>query len=225
MKNLLSVFIFMLISATASIGQFTIEPSEIEFVGDNDNIVEVKVSITNTSNEDMDIFWEFVKSDSYPEDWVTTVCDINTCYAPNTLMCPSTAPNKFEAGKTLKFSFKVWVNGSTVNASSCGMLKLYSDSTFTMLVGETSCAPVATNDVSYEELSIYPNPTTDFFQLNSDDNISTVSIYNVVGRKVMQMQHNVGEMHDVSQLRAGMYIVRMLDRNDDVVKTMRLSKR
>lgn len=76
-------------------------------------------------------------------------------------------------------------------------------------------------------ISISPNPAQSAFRIKNTDNfnITNVAIYDVLGQKVMfQSSRANQEFYDISNLTAGMYIVRLTDNNDNVV-TKRLIKK
>ena len=75
-------------------------------------------------------------------------------------------------------------------------------------------------------ISIYPNPATNFISINNDDNVKSITIFNLVGRKlksIEQVQEN--ERYDISHLPNGMYLVRIVDRSNKIITTQRISKR
>lgn len=58
------------------------------------------------------------------------------------------------------------------------------------------------------QLSVYPNPASDNLNINSSENISELSIYNILGQKVKQVKVNSNESTiDVSSLNSGTYII------------------
>jgi uncharacterized membrane protein len=69
------------------------------------------------------------------------------------------------------------------------------------------------------------DPTTDIFQLKNDTNISSISIYNIVGRQIYTFNHRIGEVRNISILKTGMYLVGLRNQDSAVVRTIRLTKR
>ncbi|NNK60743.1 MAG: T9SS type A sorting domain-containing protein [Flavobacteriaceae bacterium] len=60
-------------------------------------------------------------------------------------------------------------------------------------------------------ISIYPNPTSNvlnFKGLNSD---FTVSIYDILGKEILQADLNVDQLLDVSHMASGVYILTLND--------------
>ena len=75
------------------------------------------------------------------------------------------------------------------------------------------------------ELRIYPNPAADKFSITSDiPNLKYVSINNIIGKEIKRLQVNSDNVYDVSDLLRGIYIVRIFNSSDELVKALRLSK-
>jgi hypothetical protein len=73
-------------------------------------------------------------------------------------------------------------------------------------------------------LRIYPNPTTEYFQLSDDDIIDKVVIYNIIGRQMRAYKVSDNAKYYVNDLPDGLYIIRLQAANGSTVKTIRLSK-
>ena len=65
------------------------------------------------------------------------------------------------------------------------------------------------NSVALNQLSVYPNPASDFIQINTDSR--NVSIYNAVGSLVQSMNNYHGERIAVGHLSNGMYMIKTDD--------------
>lgn len=77
-----------------------------------------------------------------------------------------------------------------------------------------------------DKISVYPNPATDYFMLKNAENATKLLIYNIVGRQVKSFQTNGGnEKYIVNDLPKGMYVIRLLNDNNDLVETLRLNVR
>ncbi len=75
------------------------------------------------------------------------------------------------------------------------------------------------------ELSIYPNPTTDWINLKRDNsNPMNASLFNVLGQKMMDIE--LSEMNqeiDLGAFAEGMYLLSIYDKNR-ILKTYRIQK-
>ena len=71
------------------------------------------------------------------------------------------------------------------------------------------------------EFSVYPNPTTDFLNISTTDNIESVKVYDMNGRLVILENHNTSSVRlDVKSLKNGYYTVIIND-----VKPVKFIKR
>lgn len=70
------------------------------------------------------------------------------------------------------------------------------------------------NDNSIQKISIYPNPTSDklFFKSTITENFK-VSVFDILGKKVIEESFNTNNSLDVSQLHTGIYIIKFDDYN------------
>ncbi len=80
------------------------------------------------------------------------------------------------------------------------------------------------DDVVLENRTIlYPNPATDFVTIATQDEISSIVIYNVLGQEVMQIEGDSNNMRiDISNLATGNYVTKV--QVGSSVKTLKLIK-
>ena len=76
------------------------------------------------------------------------------------------------------------------------------------------------NFASLSDFTMYPNPATSILNINSRDEISSVEIYSIEGKRVLTSQLT---QVDVSQLTSGIYLVKIIT-NDNKVGTKKLVK-
>jgi len=75
-------------------------------------------------------------------------------------------------------------------------------------------------------ITVYPNPATNYIAVNGNqEEIKQVVIYNLIGRQVKSFIASPDEKYIVSELPKGMYLIQLLDKNNKVVTTQRVSKR
>ncbi len=72
-----------------------------------------------------------------------------------------------------------------------------------------TCVPIqGTSDNEIEGFSYYPNPANNVINLNAQDNIERVSIYNILGQKVVDQNINATSTQlDVANLTTGTYLM------------------
>jgi hypothetical protein len=84
---------------------------------------------------------------------------------------------------------------------------------FIVKYGAVNCWPAkVTNEVLNDELKVYPNPATNELTIASGKKMSSITIYDVVGRIVLERTVNSEQVNlDVSGLNCGLYFVRVND--------------
>ena len=76
------------------------------------------------------------------------------------------------------------------------------------------------------ELTVYPNPATDFIMLKNAEGVKAIKIFNLTGRQVKYFDSIIkGASYPVADLPNGMYLVQLLDLEGDVITTHRMNKR
>lgn len=78
---------------------------------------------------------------------------------------------------------------------------------------------------SKKNISVFPNPAINFIGLSDTEDVRQLVVYNVVGRKMKSFMVSEGEKYDVAELPRGMYLVQILDYDNKIITTQRLSKR
>ncbi|MEL6988436.1 MAG: T9SS type A sorting domain-containing protein [Bacteroidota bacterium] len=76
----------------------------------------------------------------------------------------------------------------------------------------------------YNNIKVFPNPAQSYFSVSENNVVLQVEVYNLLGRKLKSFKMEAGMKYDVSDLNKGMYLVRLLDSKEKVVKTLRLQK-
>ncbi len=74
------------------------------------------------------------------------------------------------------------------------------------------------------KLSIYPNPTSDFFAVKSDAGISKIVVYNWIGKQLESYAHYKDRLYNVEDFDKGIYIVRLFDKENKLIKVLRLHR-
>lgn len=94
----------------------------------------------------------------------------------------------------------------------------------TNLAGQSASAAVSQFDANSDDLRVFPNPATEYFQINNALSIKKVVVYNMFGKEVKVLFNQNNTQHDVTDLKSGMYIIKMLDEKNKVVKSVKLQK-
>jgi len=82
------------------------------------------------------------------------------------------------------------------------------DTSLVVLLKKTEDQNVLIANVIADSLIIYPNPTRDFLNLKSDDDISLIEIYNPEGKLILRRITNVQKI-DILNLPSGLYFIKI----------------
>jgi hypothetical protein len=69
-------------------------------------------------------------------------------------------------------------------------------------------ATASINDVSGVDVKVYPNPTTGLVNISTNENINSIAVHDLLGRKVLASQTNL-ETVDISSLKKGIYLLQL----------------
>ena len=83
---------------------------------------------------------------------------------------------------------------------------------------------VSSNDIDTSPVSIFPNPTTDYFHLSGDAAVTGVTISSLSGQTIYSSKHAVGLGHDIESIATGMYLIRLYDADQRLIKMQKLYK-
>ncbi len=93
-------------------------------------------------------------------------------------------------------------------------------------VASIDAAPIAQHQsFKKAKLSIFPNPTTNYFQLTETEEVAQILLFNVVGKRMKSFPYMEDEKYHVDELPNGMYLLQFVGHNGKIISTRRLSKR
>jgi hypothetical protein len=230
MKKTLLYSLFLLFT-TGLLGQqeLTVNPSPvIKELSAEDDEVKVEFTITNNSSRDTEIWWNF-DSGTSPDEWEFFVCDLNLCYTPSVTSCPCSKANFLAGESDNLFSMTIIPNGAEgtgiVNmriTDVCDGTTSTLEIPITYMVGETSSTSF--QDIN-NKINIYPNPSSQSMNIMHDEEVREIIIYNLIGKKIRRVKHTPGQSHNISDLDRGIYLIRMLNKQQNILKVSRLTKR
>lgn len=80
--------------------------------------------------------------------------------------------------------------------------------------------------IGKSDLSVFPNPANEFISVkDNNDIVGQIAIYSLIGRKLKEFDYVKGEHYPISDLPKGMYLVQVLDKNREILKTQKIDKR
>jgi len=71
------------------------------------------------------------------------------------------------------------------------------------------------------QVKIFPNPAVDFIQLSSNVEINKIEVYNLIGKRI-KLMNNINNTFNVSDLRNGIYLIRIFNNQNKIIKVLRL---
>jgi hypothetical protein len=94
-----------------------------------------------------------------------------------------------------------------------------------LLFGIIAFTATAQTEKRSPQISVYPNPATEYIKLSDEDAVRSVSISNMLGRKVRTFEVTKGEHYDIGDLPNGLYLIQIVGKNNKILTTQRLTKR
>lgn len=78
---------------------------------------------------------------------------------------------------------------------------------------------------SNDDITIYPNPAIDYIMVTQSSKVDKVWIYNILGKKVKSYKvESPDTKYDIRDLPRGIYIVRLVNHDGDLLLTRRVNK-
>lgn len=132
-----------------------------------------------------------------------------------------TVPTNFPAGVTTTWYDLMDPSGNTTVSNSTTSIAIAAGQF--RILGNAQAQALSIDEEALLGFSIYPNPTTTTFSVNTP--VSDIEIYDLTGKLVKSFKgdFNRTDTFDISSLNTGMYIVKV-ENNNNQVKTSKLVK-
>ena len=79
---------------------------------------------------------------------------------------------------------------------------------------------LSTEEFTTTQLEIYPNPVANTFQINSQEKINHVSIYDVQGKLIKHFNRHNASVYNIEALQKGLYLIKIKTENREVTKKL-----
>ena len=79
--------------------------------------------------------------------------------------------------------------------------------------------------VDKASIKIYPNPAANFVKIKNGEAVDYLKIYNVLGLEVKSYKYEPGDSIDIISLPKGLYFAQLIDKNAEIIKSVRFFKR
>ncbi len=225
MRIILLIVSFLYISHLAGQDKFLVypNPNRIEFeLEGKENIAYGKVK--NTSDHTLELLWK--RNDvELPQGWVALVCDGNTCYSSSVKACPEDNPNVVAPKREFNLDVHVIDSGDVKDAHI--VMKVYEkDDTSSQVNADYLFNKILSNkDVKNIYAKVYPNPAVDRFTVDFNTGLTRIELYNILGRKISSFTAVQNRSYDISEYPDGLYMLKLIGPNNQVLRTIRLQKR
>lgn len=228
MKRLIPIATILLLAPWFLRGQITVTvdpPSFIMTGTPSQTDISYHVHVTNTSATTASLYWS-QRVTGGPSNWLTWICDKNRCYDPSFKSCPVEFPNIVAPMDSVEF--QMHLNPLNTEGTADYDVNLFdvdgnqvASIDGQALVSQSS----ATKDPNDPKLTLFPNPTSDFFQINDLAGLRYIEMFSIVGNKVKSYDAAPARQYYVGDLNEGIYLVRLMNSTKKILKTVRLSVR
>lgn len=227
MKTILHFTFLLFLAFGAQAQEISMTPEIFSYEISDGGDVKIGYTITNTRDTDLAWYWIVTPADDFPEDWSIQVCDQVLCWAPNTLQRPvGGEDNILVPGESTNTIFQyIQVNSNGVEGVGEVKFCIYDNTDFNEPIVCSSFSTSTVDAGKIESVNIYPNPAADYFQLTDAAGVAQIDLYNIVGSKVASYTYDDHKAYDISTLRNGLYVARLLSKEGRLLKSLRLSKR
>ncbi len=226
MRNFI-LLIVLLFGYILSFGQLNFSPNPVEVYADakaNENI-QTDFEIKNTGPDTVLIAWK-LDVIAQPTEWQNYVCDTEICYSFDQKESSLERPNVILPNSSIIVMFHTLpaeIEG--VGNYEIDFFDVKEPNNILLHVPiSVNTLTTSTNNIGLKGLSVFPNPATDFFRVNTGDRIKTIDLLTVVGKKVNSFKAEQGKYYNISNLNSGVYLVRLLDDKGEIVKVIKLRK-
>jgi len=114
-----------------------------------------------------------------------------------------------------KYFFTSDANGKTTSLTSYDWNE--SNNTFTQAIHITFETANGLNEISENKMEIFPNPSSDNLNLEGISSDADISVFDISG-KLMPFEKISQNLINISQLKAGIYNIRIINNNQIITK-------
>ena len=196
--------------------------------------------IINTTTSPITIQWKVIAT-NFPSDWIanTGICDNNTCISGAGLW-PSSSSTTYECSypaSVTNGTFKMQIDlataaGTTTPGTHYLRVRINNKFATSDTAIQTYIVTKTTTSVSVVkstgDVTMYPNPATTALNVvyDASADIKNIAIYNIIGKQVnmFRVSGATSASLNVENLSDGIYFVRLMNSNGEVVATRKFTK-
>jgi hypothetical protein len=150
----------------------------------------------------------------------TQICDNIACYLPSV----STRTFPLAGNETISIIVHM-LNPNSLPAQAIVHLKFSNENvpTDTLTAVYLFDATVSANDpVGNASIKVFPNPTTDYFQLQGADEVTEVRMYSLDGRLVMQRNATPDQRYRLNNFTPAAFVVALVNAQGKIIQATEL---
>lgn len=183
------------------------------------DVLKVDIEVENLDTKTRTIEWERIIV-NMPTDWYNTVCDPTTCWAPLKATADFQMQGKATAGMILD------VFPEKIKGNAYIKLIVREKGQTASIVGRYRfvASPVSISEKEAAALKVFPNPTSDYFVLEGEADLTKVQIQSIEGRIIRSFDYIPSEIYEIQDLPQGTYFVNLIGENNKRLATKRLVK-
>lgn len=194
-----------------------------------DTKLTVDLTVEAGSTDVGNFLWEVIRPETMSDSWVFSICDQVTCYIPGIESCPPANPNMLAPGSEL--TFNIYLHPNMVEGQEFIDFRLFSadDPTVTLATSQiyydVKITSNTEDEFTQQDMQLYPNPASEYFQITNDTDVAHVSVHTIVGREVFRYNHEAGQAYSINTLNSGLYMARLVDAKGETIKVIRFNKK
>jgi hypothetical protein len=81
---------------------------------------------------------------------------------------------------------------------------------------------LSVDEVFANKFEVYPNPTSDYINIKSDENVDSIVLYNSIGQLLLEKKQNT-KLLNVENLKSGLYILKIYSGSVSTIKKVILN--
>jgi hypothetical protein len=200
----------------------TLEPNPVSMVvKSNDLDVAGKASLKNNSKDTLIVKWSR-KIENITQGWSSAVCDKNFCYIPTI----DTMKLVLAPGEISNMDIHVYPMGISGSAKvTLRIEQVGSPDNFVSGAYFFNQTTPLKSDVEKDAIQLYPNPAQEYFMVTSPVVLGKIELYNITGDKAKVYYAYKNKRYYIDDVPSGIYMVRLLNLQQEIVKTVVLKKK
>jgi hypothetical protein len=217
---LVSIFSIGLISGFSQ--KYTTTPNSVytNFISDSSDHIGHAI-LRNHTKEKLSLNWIREIVEMTP-GWTLQICDCNYCYQDNFY----SSPNVNYLKPYDSCSLEVHVNDHWYTGQAHIILWLFEnqDTTNKYRTDYYFNKIVSNKEVSLINIKLFPNPVNDHFTVDFNQGLKMMELYSSLGIHIQSYEAIQNKKYDISGLNSGMYFLKLIDEQNQLVRTIRIMK-